>query len=69
MRKTRSLNHFFSRRHIYDYIEAHGASKHREAGLRLFTSGHLPKLELFNESSDSTKVRARLLAPMFTTAF
>ncbi|CAN7988068.1 unnamed protein product, partial [Ixodes hexagonus] len=68
-RKTSSLNAFFGKQHIYKYVEAQGGSKHREAGLRLFTSGHLHKVEFFDKPCDSTKVRARVLASMATTTF
>ncbi|CAN7942882.1 unnamed protein product [Ixodes hexagonus] len=65
-RDTRSLNPFFGKEHIYRYMESKGAAKHREAGLRLFTSGHLQKLEFSTRESAETVVRAQVLASMST---
>lgn len=48
------------------YIEGKGAQKHRDAGLRLFTSGHLQKLEFLKIESSETVVRADVLASMTT---
>ncbi|XP_049525174.1 uncharacterized protein LOC125946376 [Dermacentor silvarum] len=65
-RETRTLNQFFGKEHIYRYIEGKGAQKHRDAGLRLFTSGHLQKLEFLKIESSETVVRADVLASMTT---
>ncbi|CAN8023051.1 unnamed protein product [Ixodes persulcatus] len=65
-RETRSLNPFFGKEQIYRYIDSKGAGKHREAGLRLFTSGHLQNLEFATRDSEETFVRAQVLASMST---
>lgn len=45
-------------------METKGATKHREAGLRLFSSGHLQKLEFATREAEETIVRAQVLASM-----
>ncbi|XP_040358542.1 uncharacterized protein LOC121047403 [Ixodes scapularis] len=62
--KTKSLNPFFGKEQIYRYMETKGATKHREAGLRLFSSGHLQKLEFSTREAEDTIVRAQVLASM-----
>ncbi|KAM7295941.1 uncharacterized protein ISCGN_021158 [Ixodes scapularis] len=52
--KTKSLNSFFGKEQIYRYMETKGATKHREAGLRLFSSGHLQKLEFSTREAEET---------------
>ncbi|XP_077520322.1 uncharacterized protein LOC144130216 [Amblyomma americanum] len=64
--KTQSLNPFFGKEHIVRYIESKGARKHRESGLRLFTSGHLQKLVFSTEDTAETVVKAQVLASMAT---
>ncbi|KAL1480530.1 hypothetical protein MTO96_050946 [Rhipicephalus appendiculatus] len=64
--QTKSLNPFFGKEHIYRYIESKGAQKHRDAGIRLFTSGHLQKLQFLESSGAETVVRAEVLASMTT---
>ncbi|XP_049271723.1 uncharacterized protein LOC119394373 [Rhipicephalus sanguineus] len=64
--QTKSLNPFFGKEHIYRYIESKGAQKHRDAGIRLFTSGHLQKLQFLEGSGAETVVRAEVLASMTT---
>ncbi|XP_064483129.1 uncharacterized protein LOC135395981 [Ornithodoros turicata] len=65
---TRSLNSFFGKQHIYQYTEKHGAGKHKDDGLRLFTSGHVQELKFFEDDcSPDTLVRADILASMQTS--
>ncbi|XP_064475596.1 uncharacterized protein LOC135389484 [Ornithodoros turicata] len=47
----------------------HGAGKHKDGGLRLFTSGHLKEMQFFEDhSSPNTLVRAEVYASMQTSA-
>nr|XP_037278183.1 uncharacterized protein LOC119171446 [Rhipicephalus microplus] len=64
--KTSSLNPYFGKEHIVRYTESKGARKHRDAGLRLFTSGHLQKLVFSTEDTAETVVKAQVLASMAT---
>ncbi|XP_049523075.1 uncharacterized protein LOC119453409 [Dermacentor silvarum] len=65
-RKARALNPFFAKEHIVRYTESKGALKHRGAGLRLFTSGHLQKLVFSTEDTAETIVKAQVLPSMTT---